>query len=241
MKKHEIHLSDLQRILIGEVPGMFYIEVIIRAIVFYLILIGAMRLMGRRMASQLSRIEMAAMVSLAAAIGVPLQSPDRGILPAVVIALVVVSIERIISYFATKNEKFEARTQDQLDVLVEDSVLKLKEMQRTRITKDRLCAHLRAEGLTHLGSVQRLYLEANGSFTLIRAPEAKPGLNILPAWDDEFIQELERTDVLVCAMCGKEQGTEDIKGTCFNCSSTEWDQAVTDNVHEGRERAMAEA
>jgi uncharacterized membrane protein YcaP (DUF421 family) len=159
----------------------------------------------------------------------------------VVIAFVVVAIERIISYFATRNERFEARTQDHLDVLVEDSVLRLKEMKRTRITKDRLCAHLRAEGLTHLGGVQRLYLEANGSFTLIRAPEAKPGLNILPAWDEDFIQELDRTDVLVCALCGKEQGAEDIKGTCFNCNSTEWDHAVTDNVHEGKEREMAEA
>ena len=197
-----------------------------------------MRLMGRRMASQLSRIEMAAMVTLAAAIGVPLQAPDRGILPAIVIALVVITIERGISYFATKNEKFEEKTQDDLDILMEDGVLKLSEMQRTRITRDRLCAHLRSEGLTHMGGVQRLYLEANGTFTLIHSPEAKPGLNILPAWDEDFIKELKVTNVLVCNVCGKEKHEGDHNSICAYCQNDKWENAVIDKVKPAKEYQM---
>jgi uncharacterized membrane protein YcaP (DUF421 family) len=226
MKKYQIHLDDWQRILIGDVPGTFYIEVIIRAILIYIILISAMRIMGRRMASQLSRIEMAAMVSLAAAIGVPLQAPDRGLLPAIVIAIVVVSVERIVSYYAARNQKFEELTQDDLDILVEDSVLKVDRMQRTRITKDRLCAQLRSEGLTHLGSVKRLYMEAKGAFSIIREDNPRPGLNILPAWDEDFIKELKVTDVVCCKNCGKEKGAEDRDNICANCKESEWERAV---------------
>lgn len=226
MEPFEIYLSDYQRIFIGEVPGSFYIEIIIRAVLIYIILIASMRLMGRRMASQLSRIEMAAMVSLAAAIGVPLQSADRGILPALVIAIVVVSVERGISYFASRNEKFEQITQDDLDTLVKDSVLQLEPMKKTRITKDRLCAHLRSEQVTHLGAVERLYMEADGSFTLIKNAEPKPGLNILPAWDEEFIKELNRTELLVCKNCGNQKPETD--STCSNCANEEWDNAVID-------------
>ena len=228
MKKYQIHLEDWQRILIGDVPGAFYIEVIIRAILIYIILIASMRIMGRRMASQLSRIEMAAMVSLAAAIGVPLQAPDRGLLPAIIIAVIVVSTERAISYFASKNEKFEEVTQDDIDVLVEDSVLKVDRMKRTRITKDRLCAHLRSKGLTHLGAVKRLYLEANGKFSLVTNDDPKPGLNILPQWDVDFVKELVVTNVEVCSNCGKRRLDVDTEEKCSNCGESSWDKAVED-------------
>jgi hypothetical protein len=86
MKKEDIHLGDWQRMFFGEVPGGFYWEVVLRIAVIYLILMVSMRLMGKRTASQLSRNEMIALVSLSAAIGVPLQAPDRGILAAVIIA-----------------------------------------------------------------------------------------------------------------------------------------------------------
>jgi uncharacterized membrane protein YcaP (DUF421 family) len=226
MKPYQIHLEDWQRILLGEVPGAFYIEVIIRAVVIYLILIGSMRIMGRRMASQLSRIEMAAMVSLAAAIGVPIQSPDRGILPAVMIAIVVVGVQRIISMYSARNQKFEDLTQDDLDVLVEDSVMQLDKMKRTRITQDRLCAHLRSEGLTHLGCVQRLYLEANGAFSLVKSADPKPGLCILPAWDEDFVNELEETNTICCVECGKEQEDRRESNKCSNCQASNWTRAV---------------
>jgi hypothetical protein len=46
MKPEEIYLSDWSRILIGEVPGSFYLEAIIRVVFIYLLLLVAMRLMG---------------------------------------------------------------------------------------------------------------------------------------------------------------------------------------------------
>jgi uncharacterized membrane protein YcaP (DUF421 family) len=226
MKKYQIHLDDWQRILIGDVPATFYIEIVIRAALIYIILVASMRLMGRRMASQLSRIEMAAMVSLAAAIGVPMQAPDRGLLPAVVIAFVVISVERLISYFASKNEKFEQISQDDMDILLEDSILKTERMQRTRITRDRLCAHLRSEGLTNLGAVKRVYMEANGAFSIVKESEPKPGLCIIPEWDQDFVNQLQVTDLDVCANCGKAQKPEYLENTCSNCGNNNWAKGV---------------
>jgi uncharacterized membrane protein YcaP (DUF421 family) len=240
MKKYQIHLDDWQRIFVGEVPGAFYIELIIRSILIYFILLMAMRLMGRKMASQLTRIEMAAMVSLAAGIGVPLQAPDRGLLPAVVIALVVVIIERVISYFAAKNEHFEQITHDNLDVLLEDSVLRIDRMQRSRITTDRLCSHLRSEGFTHLGSVKRVYMEANGGFSIVKEPQPRPGLRIIPDWDHDFVAELQETDITVCKNCGKTKGPEDQEDTCLNCASKEWAKGVTEKLPEHHDAPVPE-
>ncbi|WP_256009153.1 DUF421 domain-containing protein [Desertivirga xinjiangensis] len=233
MKKYLIHLEDWQRIVFGEAPPTFFFEILIRTLIIIAILLVSMRLMGRRMASQLSRIEMAAMVSLAGAIGVPIQVPDRGILPAVVIAIVVVSVERLISYFASRNQKFEQVTQDDVDILLEDSVLKMDAMQRTRITRDRLFAQLRSEGIKHLGSVSRVYMEANGFFSVVRREdvreEVKPGVCILPPWDEEFVRELKVADFTVCMVCGK---PEEHGSKCPNCGGEEFEKAVIEEREE---------
>ena len=178
MKKDEIHLYDWQRILVGEVPPSFYVEILIRAAFVYLMLVVSMRLMGRRMASRLNRNEMAAMVSMAAAIGIPILDASRGLLPAAVIALVVVFTQRIVSYWAAKNQTFEMVSQGDSSTLVENSVIQLPNIKESRITRELLFADLRSSGLIHLGHVRRFYMEANGAFTLIKNPQPQPGLSV---------------------------------------------------------------
>lgn len=227
------------RTFVGEVPAEFYVEVIIRTLFIYVLLIAAMRFMGRRMAAQLSRNEMLSLMVLAAAIGVPLQSPDRGLLPALLIAVVVVLIGRLLSALFVSNQRLEKKFQGNIDALVEDGVMKLDVMKEVRITIDRLCAHVRSEGVTHLGEVKRLYIEANGSFTLVREPHPQPGLSVLPAWDKDFLSEQETSDsVLVCSNCGGKRDIKQPDRLCTNCGNTRWKKAV--EMKPGEEMAEME-
>lgn len=63
----------IERLLIGDGPWAFLVEVIPRAVVMYLLLLVAMRLMGKRVAAQLSITELAVILMLGAAIGVPIR------------------------------------------------------------------------------------------------------------------------------------------------------------------------
>ncbi len=228
MKPDEIHLTDWMRILVGEVPNDYFIELLIRIAFVYLLLTVSMRLMGKRMASQLSRNELAAMVSLAAAIGIPILSPDRGLLPSVIIAMVIVCTQRLVAMIAAKNQRFETVSQGSINILVEDSVLQLDTMQSARITRERLMAELRSSGLLHLGQVKRLYIESSGSFTLIQAEQPKPGRSVIPPWDTEFLDEQKKVpDQFVCNNCGtaappKTKPAE----ACSHCHDTNWILAV---------------
>ncbi|ODS80475.1 MAG: hypothetical protein ABS46_14110 [Cytophagaceae bacterium SCN 52-12] len=228
MEIHEIKLSDWERILVGEVPPAFYLEVVIRTIAIFLILMVAMRLNGRKIASQLGQSEMIATVALAAAIGIPLQSPDRGLLPAVLIAAVVILIQRGIARGITASEKFESLTQDSLSTLAKDGVCQLDAMKRSRITPERLRAQLRTKGVRHLGEVKRMYLEANGSFTFLKNDPPVAGLCILPGWDPGFRARVCRqTDDWVCCHCGmvrQEPGRPG--GECPNCRWEVFEKAV---------------
>lgn len=226
MEAKQILWYDWQRIFIGEIPPSFFIEVLIRIAFIYLLLIVSIRLMGKRMSAQLSRNETAAVTSLAAAIGMPLQAPERGLLPAVVIAVVVILVGRGMSLLAFKSERFEKLSQGRYGKLVTDAVLDLKTMKRVRVTRERLFATLRGEGVKHLGEVQRLYMEANGSFSLVKAEVPTPGLSILPDWDKEFLRtQTSAPEIAACCSCGYKTPAP-AQGTCPECREDEWGEAV---------------
>lgn len=222
-------IFNLERLLIGDdVPWSFVIEVIIRITFLYILIIVSMRLMGRRMASTLSRNETAALVSLAAAIGIGMQDPTKGLLPAVVTAGVVIGFQQIIAKAAFKSKSAESITQGRFETLVEEGCLKLDVMSRTGISRERVFSQLRSEGISNLGQVQRMYLEAGGSFTILDQTETKPGLSVLPEWDHDFIEkQLNADEVYTCGSCGalleEDKSTEH---PCPHCHHKEWKRAV---------------
>jgi uncharacterized membrane protein YcaP (DUF421 family) len=226
MRKEDIYLYDLHRILNGEAPWQFYIEIAIRAFVVYVVIVFAMRIMGKRLSATLNRNEVAALASLAAAMGLPLLSPDKGLIPAIVVAATVVLIQRLVSRLSFKNKRIEKLTQGDIDILVSNGVMQIPAMTQTRITRERVLAQLRSEGIQHLGQIKRLYLEAGGSFSIIKNRNPAPGLTVLPKEDVEFASEQQKDpSVQVCMVCGN-QKTGNANDNCSNCGNVEWVPAV---------------
>lgn len=224
----EINIGDWNRILIGDVPGHFYIELPIRAAFIYFILMTSMRIMGKRMSSELSRNEMAAVVSLAAAIGVPLMNADRGLLPVLIIAAVIICYQVLIARQAARSERFESLTQDKISLLVKDGVMQLENMEKTRISRERIFSEVRASEIKQLGEVKRLYLEAAGHFSLIISDQPLPGLCILPDWDEDFRNRMEiEHSYSACKNCGKTVLKQDrIQNVCDSCGRSHLEEAV---------------
>jgi uncharacterized membrane protein YcaP (DUF421 family) len=228
MQPQDIHLSDWQRILMGEVPGAFYIELLIRAIAVYLILMISMRSMGKRMSSQLSRNELAALVSLAAAVGIPMMAPDRGLLATVVIAFILIAVQRLIAKRSFKNDRFERFSQGNVSTLVNNGVVDMKELKRVGLSQERVFAQLRSQGILQLGAVSRFYMEASGTFTLVRNPKPAPGLSVLPPWDDPMRDCFkEHPEQQLCMQCGLPQKSAGrLYSKCPNCGNEKWITAV---------------
>lgn len=218
----EIDIFDFRRIFMGDVAPEFLIETVIRIVFIYILLVISLRMMGKRMSSTLNRNEMAAMVSMAAAIGVPMQVPDRGLLPAVVIAIIVIGTQRGLAYLMLRKSKFETISQGNISTMVHDGYLNLKEMERTGFSREIIYSQLRNEGISNLGVVQRLYLESNGGFSLIKREKIGPGLSTIPFWDKDFYELLEKDEkVLACINCGKLFEEEPVQedAACDHCGS----------------------
>lgn len=229
MKGSEVKIDDWSRIFLGNVPPEFLIEVVIRMVFIYIILVVALRLMGRRMEAMLSRGEMVSLVTLGASVGVAIHTPERGLLPSAMVIIIILSLQMLQGYITSRNAKAEKLLLDEISVIVSDGKLMYPEMKKSRITRDRLLGALRFKGIKNLGMVQRVYFEAKGVFSIITYSdeEARPGLCILPETDEDFKNEM-RHDGRACACnnCGNVVEDDGTDTKCDNCGAKEWEKAI---------------
>lgn len=228
MQFQDVHLTDWHRLLVGTTPTTFLLEIVFRSIFTYIILLGAARLMGKRVAGQMSVMELTIMVTLGAAIGVPLEAPERGMIPAAVVLLVAVLYERGLGFWSFKSRTAELAFNGDVTTLVRDGIMDLDQMRRTMIPRERLFGVLREQGTVHLGQISRAYMEANGRFSIYTVEDPRPGLCIIPQEDiDAFEKQFKVDDQYACGNCGQvAEGKTAQPAECPRCAARLWSPAV---------------
>jgi len=227
MKKEEIHWEDWQRILLGNAPLEFMLEVLIRTAIIYFFLLVTLRLMGKRMGGQLTIAELAVMLTLGAIVSVPMQAPDKGLLQGLLVLICALIFQRGLTYFAVKHKKIESLTEGTASMVVKDGVLLVDQLSALKISKEQLLAVLRNQEVYNLGEVQRLYLEACGIFSVFRYASPKPGLLITPDADEGTYAAFDVDETMQsCENCGNTIAANTSNSTCDNCGSTSWTNAI---------------
>lgn len=228
MKKEDIHLGDWKRILFGDAPAEFALEVLVRTLLIYFVFLLVLRLMGKRMNSQLTITELAVMVTLGAIVAVPMQIPNRGLLPSVVLLLVVLFLQRGLNWWALRRRKVELVLQGDVTILVKDGVLLMDRLKAERVSHEQLYAQLRDKKITQLGEVKRVYMEADGLFSIYKRRKPTPGLTVLPEQDEKLREAQQQVpDQKACNYCGYLATPTDHAGNrCPNCGHAEWVAAV---------------
>jgi len=223
MEKHEIHLTDIYRILFGDATAVFLPEVVLRTLFIYLALLLTVRLMGKRMTGQLTISEMAVMLTLGAIVSPAMQTPSTGLLLGLMILVCTLSIQRGFNYLEFVNPRFEAFTHGRMAPLVMDGVLDLGELKRARLSRQQLFAVLRNEGIYQLGKVDRVYLEAYGLFSIYVSKETRAGLSMLPPADEKLRPaEDENKGLQACSRCGNVVSGASAPERCRNCNADSW-------------------
>jgi uncharacterized membrane protein YcaP (DUF421 family) len=227
MKKEEIHLGDWHRLFIGNNPVEFLLEVAIRTIIIYLFLLLMMRFMGKRMNAQLNVAELSVMVMLGAIVAVAMQLPDRGLLHSIMTLGIVLVLYRGTNWLAFKNRRFEHLVQGDLQQVVANGELDLGAMAQVRLSREQLFAQLRKAKIQHLGQVKRVYMEANGEFSIYQQKPPKSGLSVVPD-KDTALHFAESADVQhqACERCGHTKPAGPPAGSCPRCGSATWTKAV---------------
>jgi uncharacterized membrane protein YcaP (DUF421 family) len=231
--KSQYHLWDWHRILFGNAPVEFLAETLLRTVIVYIFLLAVVTWLGKRMSGHVTITELGIAIMLGAIVAPPMETPERGILQGVAILFLVLVMHRETALWSVLSPRAEKIIQGSLDICVKDGVLQLRELRKTRVSRAQLFAILRMNEIYNLGEVDRLYMEASGTFSIFKAENPKPGLSLLPPDDDRVheIQQHEDEDLKACTSCGctvrRHRGRgQSQHDPCRQCGSDHWDTAV---------------
>jgi uncharacterized membrane protein YcaP (DUF421 family) len=227
----EPSVFDWRRLLMGEdLTYLFLTEVVFRSIVMFLIVLFILRLIGKRGIKQLSVFELALIISLGSAAGDPMFYYEVGLLPAIVVFIIIISLYKGITYLSEKSEKIEKFIEGEPIQLLENGTIKIENFNSEAIAQDEFFSQLRQKNVDHLGQVRKAFLENSGEVSLFYFEKDKIlwGLPILPD-RKKSISELPKTspdrphDHFACTVCGTLADNLSFNSNqCVNCGNSKW-------------------
>ncbi len=210
-------------------PFTFLLEVVLRTIIMFVIILVALRASGKRGIKQLSVFELVLIIGLGSAAGDPMFYEDVGILPAFVVFLVVISLYTFVTRLSDRFVKVEKVLEGEPLYVIRDGKLLPDAFRESGLSQDEFFAALRLSHVEHLGQVRTVLIETSGEFSILfyADDEVRHGLPIFP---DDLKRKLtgnETCDHIACTKCG---GTRNRNGleklpTCPQCEVHEWVEA----------------
>lgn len=219
---------DFNKIFIGELDFSFALEIVIRTIIMFSMVLLILRLSGKKGVRQLSLFEVAIIIALGSAAGDPMFSKESSILPSVIVFASIIVLYRVITYFAMKSEKFEDFIEGEPLYVIEDGKFVMGVKKDHTFAKDEFFSEMRQESIEHLGQVKTAVLETNGkiSFYYYSDDEVMYGLPVLPKAYEKKIVDIVNTTHYACTYCGQVEKLSSGKNNCSRCNHSEWVSAI---------------
>ncbi len=145
-----------------------------RSIILYLLLILAVRLLGKRQLGEMEPSEFVVALLIADLASVPMQDLDSplltGIIPILTILVLEISLSTLSYHFVGVRKLLCGRPV----ILMEDGKILSDNLKRTRITTDELTEQLREKNILDLSLVRYVILETNGEISALVDPAEEP-------------------------------------------------------------------
>lgn len=146
----------------------------LRTIVLYLILIGVIRLMGKRQIGQMEPSEFVVTMLVANLAAIPMQDGGIPLYSGLVPILTVLGVELVLSALSLRSIALRRVLCGKPVILIENGHILQENLRKTRVTLDELVGHLREKDVLDLRTVQYAILETNGNLSVFPYAKDKP-------------------------------------------------------------------
>ncbi len=218
-------IFEWERLLFNELPPIFLLEVVFRSTVMFLVVLGTLKLTGKRGVRQLSVFELVIIITLGSAAGDPMFYEDVGILTATVVFIVIISLYRLITWLCAKYKFISNFIEGEPVYLIEDGKFSIKNYGKESLAHDEFFTELRMRNVEHLGQVKAAIIETSGEVSVFFFidEEVKPGLPILPHPFSKQFSKIRQSGLYACAFCGNtEEKLQDETANCKICLKNNW-------------------
>lgn len=145
-----------------------YINLVIRCILFYFLLIFALRFMGKREVGELSVFDIVIYLVMSELLALALTESDESIFKAIIPIITLVLLQISVSLFILKSKKIRDILDGKPVILIHNGILNQNEMKKQRYNLDDLLFQLRSKDVSNLKDVQFAILENNGSLSVLK-------------------------------------------------------------------------
>ena len=146
----------------------------LRTLVLYLLLVGVIRLMGKRQVGQMEPAEFVVTMLSANLVTIPMQDFSVPVYTGVIPIVTVLAMELILSAATVKSVGLRRIFCGKPVILIENGKVLQKNLQKTRISLDELTGQLRLKDILDITQVQYAILETNGNFSVFPYPQFRP-------------------------------------------------------------------
>ncbi len=153
---------------------------VIRAVILYTAIIGAIRLMGKRQISELQTSELVVTLLISDIAAIPMQDSGQPLVSGFLPIAILVMCELLISGLMMKSGRFRRIVCGRPVIVVNDGKVDQKQLRRLRMTVEDLFVQLREKSVVQLEEVAYAIVETNGTMSVIKKPDQDvPTANML--------------------------------------------------------------
>ena len=145
-----------------------------RTSALYLILICAIRLMGKRQIGQMEPAEFVVTMLVANLAAIPMQDGAIPLYSGLVPILTVLGVELVLSALSLRSIFLRRLLCGKPVILIENGRILQENLRKTRLTMDELSGHLREKDVLDVSAVQYAILETDGNLSVFPFPEHRP-------------------------------------------------------------------
>ena len=214
--------------LLGSEEWNFLPEVGIRTLIMFTIILIGLSILGKRGVKQLSVFELVVIIGLGSAAGDPMFYKDVGLIPAIIVFIIVISLYSWVTHWVGRSKKIERLVEGRPICLVKDGVFAIDNFSKEALGQDEFFAELRLKGISHLGQVESAIIETNGGVSVFfyKDEEIKHGLPILPDSLDRQLKKISMVGYYSCVFCGYTKKLEPAAHhICSTCKKDKWVEA----------------
>jgi uncharacterized membrane protein YcaP (DUF421 family) len=157
--------------------GHVLLQIILRTVVVYLVVLTGVRLSGKREVGQMTPFDLTLLLLISNSVQNAMTGPDTSLAGGVVAAVTLLTLNYFIAEVSGGNRRFRRFIQGQPSLLVHDGQVIASHMAREHVSMDELQRALREHGIASYRDAALAVLEVDGSISCLKYDEIKPDAN----------------------------------------------------------------
>ncbi|WP_432403694.1 YetF domain-containing protein [Wukongibacter sp. M2B1] len=150
------------------------ITIFIRTMILYILVVAAIRLMGKAELSELQPYELVIIIMISELASLPMATVEMPFVNGVVAISTLVFLQIVISFITLKSEKARAIICGKPSILIENGKILENELKELRININDLIEQLRIKDFANIDDVEFAILETNGDLSVIPKSSKRP-------------------------------------------------------------------